>query len=183
MTHGLFGWSYPPGCNGLPSDEDQPVDITKELEAFAKPGHGLCGKDADLDYGGQIAIVAAFLNEETIEARLRVYATICPPEGDEQADIAGEIVGTWADHPSGVSGEWTGDDWCWSLSNVEGGQYLVSIPIPFVSDGDYEADKKRAAQAIHDAIWEDEGIKAFRASMTGLAKVLDGIEGSNDAES
>jgi hypothetical protein len=30
---GIFGWSYPPGCNGTPWDDDQPCEV--------------CGKDVD----------------------------------------------------------------------------------------------------------------------------------------
>ena len=31
---GIFGWSYPPGCGGLPWEDDQPCEV--------------CGKDVDL---------------------------------------------------------------------------------------------------------------------------------------
>lgn len=29
---GIFGWSYPPGCNGTPYDENHPCDVCGNIE-------------------------------------------------------------------------------------------------------------------------------------------------------
>ena len=41
---GIFGWSYPPGCGGLPWDDDQPCEVCgKDVEACICPECPTCG--------------------------------------------------------------------------------------------------------------------------------------------
>lgn len=43
-----FGWSYPPGCNGTPYDEDHPCDVCGyEAGACICPECPVCGSAGD----------------------------------------------------------------------------------------------------------------------------------------
>jgi hypothetical protein len=45
---GIFGWSYPPGCGGLPWDDDQPCEVCgKDVEACICPECPTCGTHGD----------------------------------------------------------------------------------------------------------------------------------------
>ncbi|MBI9082702.1 MAG: hypothetical protein JEZ11_03835 [Desulfobacterales bacterium] len=158
-------------------DEDTSVDVAETLARFGRVGHGLCGKDADLDPGGQIKVVSAcyFDAGETwrAEARLQVYANICSPEGEEEGEIAESIIMD----ENQYHGEWTGSDyWCFSMRSPlisSNDVHVVSVNFPI--DLDNEPTPDAVAQLLSDAIWSDPEIKAFQASMADLSRAIDAI--------
>lgn len=115
----MFGWSYPAGAANDPmvpyNQTDEPIDLTenKTLKGCGRRGHGLNGKDADLDYGGQNVVNSArWFAEDHIEIEGRRYAAIVPREDwiEEQLDSAQELV-MGCDR---AGSEWDGDYWVFS---------------------------------------------------------------------
>jgi len=168
-------------------DDYEPiVDFTKKLKSLGRRGHGLCGKDADLDYGGQIKVNSAILmldNDPPIATlKLNIYANICSPNNDDKAEIAQELI---LDE-NRYYGEWTGSDyWCFSLGqtfaqalNHNDNDYYLYIEMPFINleDEPEDVDKNKCAEFAYKAIFTDPTIKDFQASMADLAKVIDNIE-------
>lgn len=171
-----------------PWDEyKETVDFTEELKSFGKRGHGLCGKDADLDYGGQIKVISAILQLDndppTAQLVLSVYANICSPNDEEKAEIAEEIVMD----ENQYHGEWTGSDyWCFSLGetfaktlNHNNDSYYLYVEMPFIDPVETDpedVDKNKCAEFAYKAIFNDPTIKDFQESMADLAKAIDSIK-------
>jgi len=169
-----FGWSYPPGCSGTPYDEEHPIDLRPELEAMGKRGHGLCGKDADLDYGGQIKVLEAWWFESgSIEASLSVYASIVPNEqGDNETDEDYEAYTNVCQEcvcGVGYSGYWDGDYWVMSLEEP----YTLEIQHDWDDDKTDEENVSSAVSEIYEAIFKDPAIVQFQAEMTYLSKAME----------
>lgn len=65
------------------------------------------GKDADLDPEGCIGIrKITGLSEDDITVEVGGHKTVCPPNRQDMADVACELV-----CGCGYEGEWTGEDW------------------------------------------------------------------------
>ena len=157
-------------------DEEEGIDITVNLESLGRRGHGLCGKNTDLDPGGQILVCGAVVlpdrNIPIISIKVRVYANICCPEEPELSDIAESCVMDQTQY----NGEWTGSDyWTFSLQDQE--PYVIeanlsSVDVPDDAD---DIDKNKIAQVAYNAIFSDDEIKSFRKAMTNLSKTIYGI--------
>jgi hypothetical protein len=182
--------SYDQWKTASPHDDDPPIQTIAEnlcdgriLIGYGKRGHGMNGKDADLNYGGQCLLksieVLDPIGADNMELRLDIhcYATICEPsEHDDETDekleqrreVAGEVVCTWdASYP----GEWTGDDWCFDTDITA----TVPITVDEYDEGSFGNQKKVLeviAQRIYDAITSNKEISAFEKSMTALAKAI-----------
>jgi hypothetical protein len=170
-----------------PWDECEPiVDFTEELKSLGKRGHGLCGKNADLDYGGQIKVVSAILelgNEPPVATiMLSVYANICTPTDPEKAEIATEIVCGETD----CFGEWTGEDyWTFDLGKTirkigrnNAAYYYLYVEMPFIDPVETEPEdvnKETYAEFAYKAVFKDPSIQDFQASMADLAKTIDAL--------
>jgi hypothetical protein len=154
--------------------QEEIVEFTGELERTGRVGHGLCGKDADLDPGGQIKVKGTFLildhKPPYAVIRLSVYANICRPEDEEQAEIADELVFDENSYP----GEWTGSDyWCFSLQE-EGYEMKVEYPhIDPIETEPEDINKEELAMFANKAIFSDPKIKAFQDCMSNLSKAID----------
>lgn len=175
----IFGWSYPPGAAGDPfapyNQTDEPLDLRegKTLKGYGRTDHGLNGKDADLDEGGQNVVREAYwFDSDTIHIVGSRYASICGSEDwtEAQWEIATEIV---CDAPE--PGEWDGDYWVLTQD------YELHVTCPWSDDETEEENIKRACAAAHDAICEDS--KAFEESMSALSKAMNSIGEDNDDES
>lgn len=160
---GIFGWSLPPGCGMLPGEEERAVQLDEDkcLKGYGKPSHGLCGKDADLDAGGQIVVTEAFwIEDDTVTAKVGCYATLAPGEEwtEEQNDSAQEtILG------SGYPGEWTGDDW------------ILTYDTSFKYTTKRKTEEGVIAE-LYRKIMADKGIKGFREEMAGCSAVFNEID-------
>jgi hypothetical protein len=176
---GIFGTDYPPGCNSVPGDDPQSFDITAVLEGLGKRGHGLCGKDADLDNGGQIKVLNAWVNDDDhAGAVLSIYANICEPSQnddeseeayEERRDAADQLVASW----DAYSGEWTGSDyWAFSLARPS---FEIMCSYSWDNDKTDEENQEEAAGTLYKAIFTDGKINAFRQSMTELNKAMNTI--------
>lgn len=158
-------------------DEEIIIDFTKELEELGKFGHGLAGKDADLDYGGQVKVVSAYVEFDKAppiaNVKIMAYANICQPNDEEKAEIAEFYV---LDE-TGWEGEWTGSDY-WTFT-LESPYYEIEFDCPWidpVEDDPDRVDKNRVAHEAYKAIFADQGVKDFRSAMADLAKTIDNIE-------
>ena len=161
-------------------DVEDFVEFVDELKALGRRGHGLCGKDADLDPGGQIRVISAtlYLDRDIPEAivEVEVYANICCPVDDERAEIAEAYV---MDETS-YHGEWTGSDyWCFSLDDPFncGNIKALNIKFPDIDPlvDESEINKNYLAQKAYDAIFGDAEIRDFRLNMADLLKMIDEI--------
>jgi hypothetical protein len=160
----IFGWSYPPGAATDPfapyNQTYEPLSLAKDktLIGYGKPGHGLNGKDADLDTCGQNVVEEAWWHEnDTIEIRGRRYAALVPSEdwSEAQLDVATEIV-----CGAGIPGEWDGDYWVLSE------EYSLTVPCAWTDDETDEQNLDRAKAAAYAAIEKDS--EAFETEIAGL---------------
>ncbi len=160
---GIFGWSYPPGCDSVPGDEDAGVilDDRRTLKGYGKPGHGLCGKDADLSEEGQIVVESAVWTDDSlVTCDIECYATLCPGEEwtEKQRDAAQETV--WG---SGQSGEWDGDAWVMTY------HCRIRYESEFENEDDVIAE-------LCKKIFGDAGVQAFRREMKGCNDMFNAID-------
>lgn len=160
---GIFGWSYPPGCNSVPGDEVGGIilDENKTLKGYGKRGHGLCGKDADLNAGGQIIVHEAVWTEDGIvRCEIEGYATLSPSEEwtEEQKDSAQETV-----MGSGQPGEWDGGSWVCTYKTT----------LKYESQHENEDD---VLAELHQKIWADPGLQSFRTEMIGCSEMFNQID-------
>lgn len=151
-----------------PPDDDRAVqlDQNKTLIGYGRQGHGLNGKDADLDYGGQLVVNSAWWIETgKIEVDATAYASICHASRDEFAsegefdtymDEATEIV-----CGSNYEGSYDGDYW------------VLTFPISLRLELEWDDDEPNIAAAcalVHDRLIE--AAEPFATKMTELAKAL-----------
>ena len=110
----------------------------KTIRGHGKPGHGMNGKDADLDEGGQCVIeeinIIDPVGSDTMFMELVIlrYANICAPTDEDEAreealhETAMNIVcDAWE-----YQGEWSGSDY-WSFN------YFETIRVPLMVE-EYE---------------------------------------------
>ena len=138
----------------------------KTLKGYGRRGHGLNGKDADLDECGQNAVtVAVWDDADTIHIQGRRYASLVPDENwsEEQTDLAQEIVSG-----AGYPGEWDGDYWILSEP------YSLTVSCVWNDDESEEQNIERACKTAYDAIAKDS--EAFEAEMAALNKAFEEIE-------
>ena len=153
------------------------------LLGYGRRQHGLRGKDADLDPGGQIVIESVFVTDLPTEglfigADVLCVANICAPysPGPDSESIKEEIVVTW-DYPGG---EWTGSDYWQFLCRA-----VVTAPL---FDAEYDdcdgvaAGKEppeilsRVAERLHEAIRSHPDVTGFTESMSALDAALAAAE-------
>lgn len=175
-----------------PYDDDEPAQTINEklcdgtiLIGYGKPGHGMNGKDADLDRHGQCLVkelrTVDPVGADTmrVDIHLHLYADVCEPyiewtgdipenvaEGmsEEAMDIATEIVcDCWE-----YEGEWTGSDyWCFWTDVV----LSVRLEVEEYEEieAGYEPTLQAIAQRIANAIYEgNEETKKFEKTMASL---------------
>lgn len=173
---GIFGWSYPPGAANDPNapynQTDVPLDLCDHntIKGHGRRGHGLNGKDADLDVGGQIRVNEAWwFDSDEIQISGRRYASIVPGEEwtEAQRDIAQELVCDCA-----YPGEWDGDYW------VLGENFTLTVPCAWNDEESDEANIARACQAAVTAIEADSA--QFEAAMTQLNEDFTNINMTGD---
>jgi hypothetical protein len=181
----VFGWSLPPGGGSLPGAEEQPIDLRDgdTLKGYGGRRHGLCGKDADLDEGGQVIGKEAWWHEDgTIEIRCRYYATIVPTEeyefqADEEAEALRPVEQAAYDGymdscsefvaGAGYSGEWTGNDW--SL----GGDLHIRENFDWDDDKSEGQNVEAATDKAYDLIMDHADVKAFQQEMAQCSQAMD----------
>jgi len=144
------------------NDTEQPVQLhdDKTLISIGKRGHGLNGKNADLDSIGQNVVNEAWwFANGTIQVSGERYANICPPEDEsKQEDAQGIIWGT--DYP----GEWSDDYWTMSE------KYSLTVPCEW---NDAETDEQNTSRAVETtlvAISKDS--LAFETEMASLNRMM-----------
>ena len=154
-------------------NDEQPIDLQdgRALKGYGRAQHGLNGKDADLDYGGQNYIKSALWFEDgTIHIEGRRYASIVPCDGasDEQIDVATAIV-----CDSCAPGEWDGD--YWGL----GEDYSLDLHLDWNNGKSEEENIDAACRPASDAINADS--EDFENDMAETAKqVADATRNEND---
>jgi hypothetical protein len=154
------------------------IEFTEELQNTGRIDHGLCGKDADLDPGGQINIIDAMLilDHEPVYAlvKMNVYANICCPDEEKRAEIAGEIVCDETRYP----GEWTGSDY-WTFKISDDRYWEIKIDCPHIDSLETDhttLDKVALANFCNDEIFKNQEIVKFQKAMADLSKMIDDIE-------
>lgn len=163
----IFGWSYPPGCSSTPYDESEAIDLTngQSLKGYGRAGHGLNGKDADLERSGQITLDSAWwLDDGVITIAGTRYATIAQDEdwSEAELDLAAELV-----CGCNIHGEWVGDEW--NLSE----QFSLRIDFPWPDDDTDEEAITKATEAAYKAIEKDS--ERFERELGLLHHALDQI--------
>ena len=162
----IFGWSYPPGAANDPyapyNQTEEPIDLTDgyTIRGYGRSQHGLNGKDADLNYGGQNKVKSAWWFESgKIQVDGTRYASIVPNDevGDDLLDIGAELVAG-----CGYAGEWDGDYW------VVSEDYSLTLQLDWNNDLTDERNIEAACQFTVDAISKDS--HAFETAMAELAK-------------
>jgi hypothetical protein len=161
-----FGWSLPPGCGTLPGEEEQAIDLAEDqtLKGYGRRGHGLCGKDADLDEGGQVIVNEAWWFEcGTIKVSGYAYASICPEDSDEfgneyeydeYMNVMQEVVSG-----CGYPGEWSDDYWVLRLD------YELKCDFEWDDTKSDEENTEAATRRAYDLITEDKEIEDFQTEM------------------
>lgn len=181
---GLFGWSLPPGCGTLPGEEpEQPIQLheDKTLIGYGRRGHGLNGKDADLDPYGQLVVKEAWWHADgTLEIHARGYASLVPAEIDSlcealkkfegkdldpDSDEASDAHASYMDYchevvcGDGYEGEWDGDYW------VLGHDIHLKLDLQWDDELTEEQNKNKALALAYQELEKDnaEFEKAMRA--------------------
>lgn len=169
----MFGWSLPPGCGTLPGEEESATDLAEDstLKGYGRRGHGLCGKDADLDYGGQVVVKEAWwFADGIIKVSGHAYASICPaeayefgsePEYDEYMECMHEVV-----CGCGYLGEWSDDYWVLHLD------YDLKCDFEWDDAKSDEENIEAACSRAYDLIMEDKEVKAFQDEMEYCSKAM-----------
>lgn len=164
-----FGWSYPAGAANDPfapyNQTEQPLDLADNytLKGHGRKGHGLNGKDADLDYGGQNKVNTAWWFEDgKIQVDGTRYVSIVPNSNasNEQLNIAESLV-----IDCGYGGEWDGDYWIISES------YSLNLSLDWNDELSDEQNVEAAIDLALTAINKDS--EAFESDMTELAKEVE----------
>lgn len=151
--------------------------FNKTIKGYGKVGHGMNGKDADLDDGGQCVVDEIFIidpvksNTMFIEMHIERYASICTPcHDDEEKEIEMQEVAEMIimDHCE-YEGEWTGSDY-WSYKTKE----IIRVPLTVdeYENPDLDILSKRCADAIYNS---KEGSE-FEEYVTNLNKKIESIE-------
>ena len=180
--------SYDQWKTASPWDDDDPIIlVTVELEKLGRVGHGLAGKNADLDPGGQVRVLSAWVELDRpvpiAVAKISAYANICCPEEADRAETAEFIVcdeTRW-------DGEWTGSDY-WTFGT---GELDIRIELPWLDPLEDIGDNvdrewvsapclSRIVHALYSAIFQDDEIKTFRSAMAELSARIDAIEPIED---
>lgn len=144
------------------------------IKGYGKRGHGMNGKDADLDEYGQCIVEEMYITDpvhsETmfIEMKINRYASICTPTDDDEVreeklqNMAEEIVMCACEY----SGEWTGSDY-WQYDMQE----IIRVPL---SVEEYEnPNLDELAQRCSNAIEASKEGKDFEKFATDLNKSID----------
>lgn len=173
-------------------DIDEKCRNGHAIKGFGKPQHGMNGKDADLDSGGQCIVKMLETLDPTgapsmlVRIHLRQYANVCEPyvegyedETDEQynerynqaMDEANEIVCS----ESLWFGGWTGSDY-WCFSN----ELHIDVPIEVelyeeIGAGDKDAIRYLCAE-LADAIYSAKELEPFENAMSELNEAIGKIQ-------
>lgn len=192
--------SYDQWKTASPYDDEEPAQTINAklcdgtiLIGYGKPGHGMNGKDADLDRGGQ-CLLKSLVTQDPVGAKkmrvqinLHLYANVCEPyveqndgESDEDydarrssaMDVATEIVSD----EQRYDGEWTGSDY-WSFRT----DVTLYVPLSLDEYEWIEAGREktlaRIAARISRAICKgSKEIKEFETAMAALSDAIDKID-------
>lgn len=155
----------------------------RTIRGYGKAGHGMNGKDADLDFCGQCVIedivIVDPVGSDTmfIELHINRYASICTPTDDDETreealqECAESIVcDAWE-----YKGEWTGSDY-WSFSYYE----VIRVPL-FVEeyeDPNFDSLADRCAAAVE---YSPKG-KEFEQFAIDLNKAIDELQNLTNDE-
>ena len=154
------------------------------LIGYGKRGHGMNGKDSDLDYGGQQLVKSLEVVDPTgadtmkVDINLHLYASICEPvletEDEAKQEAATESAEFLVCDESRYNGEWTGSDY-WQFHD----DVTTSVPLSLdeyesIEDGDDEA-LDGVAQRIAKECASNAEVTAFESAMANLSKAVDEI--------
>lgn len=172
-------------------DENEPMQTINEklcdgtiLIGYGKVGHGMNGKDADLDSGGQcllkelVTVDPLHAKSMRIDLVLHQYASVCEPYTDEMDEedaeqaneLAQEVVCTWNEY----SGDWTGGDY-WQFRN----DLTVSVNLSVeeydaIEDG-CEKTLKLIGDRLSDKIFKGKEVLPFEENMSKLNNAISAI--------
>lgn len=147
------------------------------IKGFGRRQHGLNGKDADLDNGGQCVVRGLYVYEDKtglrLGANLNLYANVCEPTDDDDSrkdkymkEIATEIV---CDETR-YDGEWTGSDY-WSFHiNIEASCHITEAE--YDDDGRSQKMLERIAERLVKAINANPEVPAFEKAMCDLNNAI-----------
>ena len=154
------------------------------LIGYGKAGHGMNGKDADLDYGGQQLVTSLEVADPTgadtmkVVINLHLYASICEPiletEDEAKQEEATDAAEFLVCDETQYNGEWSGSDYWQFHTDVTTSVPLTVDEYESIEDGDAEA-LDGVAQRIAKACASNEEVHAFEQSMGNLAKAVDEI--------
>jgi hypothetical protein len=89
---GIFGWSYPPGCNGTPFDEDHPCELCGKLEDDCIcPECPKCGEVGRKDCYNLITGCGLLMTEEQV-ASLKAQQEAWQKQAQQEAQWAEEEI-------------------------------------------------------------------------------------------
>lgn len=144
--------------------------ILQEIETnYGRKNHGLFGKDADLDPGGQLKVkeirVLDLVKRTNLVVRAEVYqyANICTPTDDNEKrqEALQEHAQFLIEDFTQYEGEWTGSDyWCFSRK--------ANIETECTVDELEENQVKKVAERLVKAIQSNAQVKEFCLAVTDL---------------
>jgi hypothetical protein len=205
MIKGYDQWkTASPHDDGL-DDPDWLTNLVKDdvIVGFGRRCHGMNGKDADLDYGGQLQVRSIYSHDPIGAKNLNIimdlhsYASICEPildfnteqetyyfmkaqpklteaQMEELQEQATQMAEFYVMDFNGYDGEWTGSDY-WQF------RLETKARIEFSAD-DWDLCEDGNQEAIHalsvklsSECYENKEVQSFEESMKQLAKDVDSI--------
>lgn len=169
------------------------------LIGYGRAGHGMNGKDADLDSCGQclvkqlVTVDPLHADKMRIDIHLHLYANVCEPYVEQKDGETEEAYETRREKLMEVAteivcgevrynGEWTGSDyWCFKTDAV------LSVPLSvqeyeWIESG-HDKILKRVANRICKAIYKgNDETRTFEKSMKYMNKAIDSLSKDGNIE-
>jgi hypothetical protein len=153
--------------------------------AYSKKGHGMHGKDADLDPGGQLVVKSIVVLDPVkrknllVRAMVHQYASICAPEDengdDERTSAMNEFATDIVCDEMRYNGNWTGSDY-WSFHHdtiIE-----CECTADEVEENAFEGVAERLVAAIH----ANQEVSDFIKSMADMANEISALHSMTDEQ-
>lgn len=167
-----------------PHEESQAQQLHEFSEAvlaalnkgWVRAGHGMNGKNADLDPGGQLTIehieVLDLVKRDNlvVRATIKQYANICAPtdDNDKREKALQQNAEFIVCECTAYSGEWTGEDyWCFHRNGT--------VEIECTVDEMEENKAADIAERLAKAIMANPEVKAFEERMIELYREVDAL--------
>jgi len=146
----------------------------KVIVGHGRKGHGMNGKDADLDPQGQCVIdqvaIIDLIKSDTlfIEIYTNRYVNVCTPtdEDEEREEVLQECAEAIILMNDEYSGEWTGSDyWCFTMNET------IRVPL---SVEEYEhPNLEMLADRCAEAVYNSPSGKDFELFASSLNEAID----------